>query len=61
MARKTVRTTVAIKREHQVLLRALAAKRGLRGYSKIISEALDLYFSAQAEEVKELLRERKKN
>jgi hypothetical protein len=60
MARKTVRTTVAIKREHQVLLRALAAKRGLRGYSKIISEALDLYF-AQAEEVKGLLRERKKN
>jgi len=61
MAKKTVRTTVAIKREHQVLLRALAAKRGLRGYSKIISEALDLYFAEQAEEVKELLQKRKKN
>jgi len=61
MAKKTVRTTVAIKREHQVLLRALAAKRGLRGYSKIISEALDLYFAKQAEEVKELLQKRKKN
>jgi len=60
MARKTVRTTVAIKREHQVLLRALAAKRGLRGYSKIITEALDLYLKERSEEVKEILRERKR-
>ena len=55
MARKTVRTTVAIKREHQVLLRALAAKRGLRGYSKIITEALELYLKERSEEVKEIL------
>jgi len=58
MARKTVRTTVAIKREHQVLLRALAAKRGLRGYSKIITEALELYLKDRAEEVKEILRKK---
>lgn len=58
MARKTVRTTVAIKREHQVLLRALAAKRGLRGYSKIITEALDLYLNERSEEVKEILRKK---
>jgi len=58
MARKTVRTTVAIKREHQVLLRALAAKRGLRGYSKIITEALDLYLKERSEEVKEILKKK---
>jgi len=58
MARKTVRTTVAIEREHQVLLRALAAKRGLRGYFKIIAEALELYLKDRAEEVKEILRKK---
>jgi metal-responsive CopG/Arc/MetJ family transcriptional regulator len=58
MPKKTLRTTIAIKREHQVLLRALAAKRGFRGYSKIIAEALDLYLKERAEEVKEILRKK---
>jgi len=41
-----------------VLLRALAAKRGLRGYSKIITEALDLYLKERSEEVKEILKKK---
>ena len=58
MPKRTLRTTIAIKREHQVLLKALAAKRGLRGYSRIIAEALDLYLKERAEEVKEILRKK---
>lgn len=46
--RKTTRTTIALSAEHRTLLQALAAKRGLRGYSKIIAEALDLYFAGKA-------------
>jgi len=57
MPKRTLRTTIAIKREHQVLLKALAAKRG---YSRIIAEALDLYLKERAEEVKEILKKRHK-
>ncbi|MGC9075574.1 MAG: hypothetical protein ACP5JD_07680 [Candidatus Bipolaricaulaceae bacterium] len=59
MPRKKLRTTIAIKREHHLLLRALAAKRGLRGYSEIVAEALDLYFRDRAKEVEELLSSQK--
>lgn len=59
MPKKNLRTTIAIKREHQMLLRALAAKRGLRGYSQIVAEALDLYFEKKAEEVSGFLRPRR--
>lgn len=38
-----MRTTVEIRDEQRVALAALAAKRGLRGYSELIQEAIDLY------------------
>lgn len=67
MRRKTRRTTITLKEEHRALLHALAARRGWKGYSRIITEALDYYF-AHAPEVSGVLesllksggRERKK-
>jgi predicted transcriptional regulator len=38
-----MRTTIEINNENRAKLAALAAKRGLRGYSKIIEEALTEY------------------
>jgi len=54
MRKKNVRTTITLRREHQVLLRTLAAKRGERGFSKIVAEALDYYFSHAPEVTKTL-------
>lgn len=56
MLQKSVRTTITIPRAHQVLLRTLAAKRGQRGYSQIVAEALEFYF-AHAPEVNTILAE----
>uniref|UniRef100_A0A7V4A2Z0 CopG family transcriptional regulator n=1 Tax=Thermus tengchongensis TaxID=1214928 RepID=A0A7V4A2Z0_9DEIN len=57
MRKKNVRTTITLRREHQVLLRTLAAKRGQRGFSKIVAEALDYYFQEKAaKEVENLFR-----
>lgn len=42
-----VRTTVELKDEHRAHLLALAARRGEKGFSKIIEEALDQYFSGE--------------
>lgn len=44
-----MRTTVELKEEHRALLHALAARRGLRGYSQLVQEALDFYLKHQAE------------
>jgi len=38
-----MRTTIDISDEHRAALLALAAKRGVSGYSQIIKEALDFY------------------
>ena len=38
-----MRTTVELSNDHRSSLHALAARRGLRGYSKLIQEAVDLY------------------
>ncbi len=38
-----MRTTIELSDEHRSSLHALAARRGLRGYSKLIQEAVDLY------------------
>lgn len=38
-----MRTTVEIRDEQRVALAAIAAKRGLRGYSELVQEAIDLY------------------
>lgn len=57
MRKRSVRTTITLPTEHQVLLRTLAAKREQRGYSKIIPEALNFYFQEKAsKEVQELLK-----
>lgn len=38
-----MRTTIDITDEQRAALLALAAKRGLRGYSALVQEAIDLY------------------
>ena len=43
-----MRTTIEMKPEHRARLLELAARRGQKGFSEIIGEALDAYLSAQA-------------
>lgn len=43
-----MRTTVEIKPEHRARLLELAARRGHKGFSQLIAEALDLYLKAEA-------------
>ncbi|MFZ0451206.1 MAG: hypothetical protein WAL98_18365 [Desulfatiglandaceae bacterium] len=47
MEANSMRTTIEISAEHRGALLSLAAKKGLRGYSTIIEEALDLYIEHQ--------------
>lgn len=56
-----MRTTIEISDRHRSALLSLAAQRGLRGYSRIIEEALDFYIANQqkADEIKKGLREMK--
>jgi len=42
-----MRTTIEISDKHRSILLALAAQKGLRGYSGIIKEALDYYIGRQ--------------
>jgi hypothetical protein len=42
----TVRTTVEIKDEHRAQLLELAARRGKKGFSDLIEEALEMYLDA---------------
>jgi hypothetical protein len=50
-----MRTTVEISDRHRSILLALAAQRGLRGYSEIVQEALEQYLASQTKglEIKE--------
>jgi hypothetical protein len=41
-----VRTTVEIKDEYRAQLLELAARRGIKGFSELIEEALEMYFGA---------------
>lgn len=43
-----MRTTIEISDKHRSILLALAAQKGLRGYSGIIKEALDCYLGQQS-------------
>lgn len=43
-----MRTTIEIKPEHRARLLELAARRGQKGFSQLIGEALDAYLDAQA-------------
>ena len=38
-----MRTTIELTNDQRSSLRSLAAQRGLRGYAKLIQEAVDLY------------------
>ena len=40
---KPMRTTIELSNDRRSSLHSLAAQRGLRGYSKLIEEAVDLY------------------
>jgi hypothetical protein len=42
-----MRTTVEITNEQRVALTALAARRGLRGFSALVREAIDQYLAAE--------------
>ena len=44
-----MRTTIELSDEHRSALHALAARKGLRGYSKVIQEAIDLYINERFE------------
>ena len=41
-----MRTTVEIKDEHRAQLLEIAARRGMKGFSDLIGEALDLYLDS---------------
>lgn len=43
-----MRTTIEVSDKHRSFLLALAAQKGLRGYSEIIREALDYYIAHQS-------------
>jgi len=40
-----MRTTVEIRDDQRVALAAMAASRGIRGYSELVQEAIDLYLN----------------
>jgi predicted transcriptional regulator len=44
-----MRTTVEIRDEHRARLLELAARRGEKGFSRLVEEALDLYLRREEE------------
>lgn len=44
-----MRTTVEIKPEHRAKLLELAARRGSKGFSEIVAEALETYLQTEAD------------
>ncbi len=44
-----MRTTIEIKPEHRAKLLELAARRGLKGFSELVAEALETYLRAQTD------------
>lgn len=44
---RCMRTTVEITDEQHIALTALAAKRGMRGFSALVREAIDQYLAEQ--------------
>ena len=51
-----MRTTIEIKPEHRAKLLELAARRGAKGFSELVGEALETYLRAEAD--REALRKR---
>ncbi len=56
-----MRTTIDLKEEHRALLHAIAARRGWRGYSRVVEEALEFYLRhhVESEEARRALLARK--
>ena len=48
LACRCMRTTVELRDDQHAALAALASRRGLRGYSALVQEALDLYLREHA-------------
>lgn len=44
-----MRTTIELKSEHRSALLALAARRGQKGFSAVLEEAIDLYLDSEAD------------
>ena len=44
-----MRTTIEITPDHRAKLLALAARRGAKGFSRLVAEALDAYLRAEAD------------
>jgi hypothetical protein len=44
-----MRTTIEMKPDHRAKLLKLAAHRGAKGFSELVSEALDAYLRAEAD------------
>lgn len=51
-----MRTTVELTSEHRSRLLAIAAKRGEKGFSGVLGEAVEAYLSAEAERERRLRR-----
>ena len=45
-----MRTTIEIDDEHRAKLLEIAARRGLKGFSQIVAEAIDTYLKVQSDE-----------
>jgi metal-responsive CopG/Arc/MetJ family transcriptional regulator len=57
--RRRMRTTIELSDDHRSALHSLAARRGLRGYSKLIQEAIDFYIKEKVKgrnDIKHLLK-----
>ncbi len=44
---RCMRTTVEIRDDQHAALAALASRRGVRGFSRLVEEAIDLYLAEQ--------------
>ncbi len=49
-----MRTTIELPDDQRSILHFLAAQRGLRGYSKLIQEAIDFYIREKTEQKKNI-------
>jgi len=49
-----MRTTIELSDDQRSILHFLAAQRGLRGYSKLIQEAIDFYIREKTEQKKNI-------
>ena len=55
------RTTIDMKDEHRAILHAISARRGWRGFSRVVEEAIEFYIRQHdaSEEARQVLLERR--